>query len=173
MLRPYAATSIRVLVHETGSSKPLLKYLHKNYLELPIFDRVPERGPNAPTGTQMTTFFCPVSAKVKGSEVSLITELDPERYALSELGTWWANACMMLPAVGPVYRRELILGLANKEGGAHVDDDISEKYKNMLASRFFNVKVSDTAIEPVNVSRLVAGRAGVELLDCLDRNFPS
>jgi hypothetical protein len=72
-----------------------------------------------------------------------------------------------------VYRRELILGLANKEGGAHVDDDISEKYKNMLASRFFNVKVRDTAIEPVNVSRLVAGRAGVELLDCLDRNFPS
>jgi hypothetical protein len=74
---------------------------------------------------------------------------------------------MILPAVGPVYRRELILGLANKESGADVDGDI------MIASRFFNVQLSDTTIEPVNVSRLVAGRAGVELLDCLDRNFPS
>jgi hypothetical protein len=31
------ATTVRVLVHESGSSKPLLKQLTPNYLELPVF----------------------------------------------------------------------------------------------------------------------------------------
>ena len=35
----HVATIIRTLVHETGASKPLLKHLHANYLELPILDR--------------------------------------------------------------------------------------------------------------------------------------
>jgi|KBSMisStandDraft_5_1062788.scaffolds.fasta_scaffold3030872_1 hypothetical protein len=34
------ATSIRTLVHETGASKPLLKHLRNNYLDLEIFDRI-------------------------------------------------------------------------------------------------------------------------------------
>lgn len=168
------ATRIRTLVHETGSSKPLLKYLHKNYLELPILDRKPQAPSPGPPGVQAIIFFCPVSAKMKAPEgtISLITELLPNEHAPSKLGMWWENACMVLPGIGPVYRRELILGLSNKEGGAHVDADITEKYRNLLASKFFNAKINDKDLGAVNISRLVAGKAGVELLDCLDRNFP-
>jgi len=79
---------------------------------------------------------------------------------------------MALPDVGAVDRRELILGLSDKEGGAHVDGDISEKYMKIMTSKFFNTKVGSGAIEPVSVSRLLAGRAGIELLDCLEKNFP-
>lgn len=35
------ATTIRVLVHETGSSKPLLKQLNSNYLQITILDIPP------------------------------------------------------------------------------------------------------------------------------------
>ena len=105
--------------------------------------------------------------------VSLITELNPQDHTVSKLGVWWANACMMLPGVGPVTRRELILGLTNKEGGAHVDADISDKYKNLLASKFFSAKIDDVDLGAIRISRLVAGRAGVELLDCLNRNYPA
>jgi len=170
----HVATQIRVLVHETGASKPLLKHLHKNYLELPILDRIPEPPPAAPVGVRAITFFCPVSAQLKAPEgtISLLTGLLIEQHALSKLGIWWRNACMNLPGIGPVERRELILGLSNKEGGAHVDADITEKYKNLMASKFFSAKINDVDLGPVNISRLVAGKSGVELLDCLERNFP-
>ena len=171
----HVAVQIRVLVHE-GTGKPLLKHLDDNYLELPILDRIPEPQPRGPVGgVRSITFFCPVSAQLKAPEgtISLITELLSERHELSKLGVWWRNACMNLPGIGPVERRELILGLSNKEGGAHVDADISEKYKNLMASRFFNAKINNVDLGPVNISRLVAGKSGVELLDCLDRNFPA
>src|ERR1700674_367545 len=61
----HVAAQIRVLVHETGASKPLLKHLDKNYLELPILDRIREPPPAAPAGTHAITFFCPVSAQVQ------------------------------------------------------------------------------------------------------------
>jgi len=171
----HVATTIRVLVHETGASKPLLKHLDNNYLELPILEHTQKPAPPAPPGMHSITFYCPVSAQIKAPEgtVSLITELRLEDQTVSKLGVWWANACMMLPGIGPVTRRELILGLSNKEVGAHVDADISERYKNLLASKFFCFKINDLDLGPLRLSRLVAGRAGVELLDSLARSFPA
>jgi hypothetical protein len=168
------ATIIRVLVHETGSSKPLLKYLDNNYLELPILERKFEKPAAAPSGQSVAIFFCPVSASIKSPEgrVSLLTEINPEWYEESNIGQWWAtNPCMALPGVGPVTRKELVLGLSNKEGGAHVDDDISQKYRSLLVSKFFTWNMNGVEVEALNLSRLVAGRIGVELLESLDRNF--
>ena len=169
----HVATSIRLLVHE-GNNKPLLKHLNNNYLELPILDRVNEPPQDGGPGIRAVTFYCPVSAKFSAPEgaLSLITDLEPSVYRTTTLGAWWENACMVLPGIGAVYRRELILGLANKEGGAHVDAEISAKYQRLLESKFFSAKINDKILGPVNLSRMVAGKAGVELLDCLDKNFP-
>lgn len=79
---------------------------------------------------------------------------------------------MSLPGIGPITRRELILGLANKEGGAHVDADMPARYKLLLGSKFVQFKINDIDVGPLNIARLVGGRCGVELLDCLDRSFP-
>jgi len=168
------ATRIRVFVHQTGASKALLGHLRNNYLELPILDRIQQAPTGAPPGTQAITFFCPVSVQMKAPEgtISLITELNSKEYTPSILGKWWRSACMVLPGIGPVDRRELILGLSNKEGGAHVDADISEKYQRLIGSKFLSLKINDSDLGAVNVARMVAGRAGVELLDCLERNFP-
>jgi hypothetical protein len=170
----HVATIIRTLVHEAGG-KPLLKNIDPNYLELPILDRTMEPPRDLGNGRKSITFSCPISAKVSApvGTVSLITELESGAYSQSKLGTWWnGNACMVLPGLGPFFRRELILGLANKEGGAHVDADIPRRYQMVLDSQFVRFKINDTDLGALNVSRLVAGKAGVELLDCLDKNFP-
>jgi hypothetical protein len=57
----HVATIVRVLVHETGASKPLLKHLDNNYLEMPIFERTEQPAPKAPPGMQSITFYCPVN----------------------------------------------------------------------------------------------------------------
>lgn len=168
------ALRIRVLVHSTGNSKALLGQLRNNYLELPILDKVPQSPPSAPAGMQAIVFYCPVSVQMKAPEgtISLLTEMNPNEYAPSILGRWWTNTCMILPGIGAVDPRELVMGLSNKAGGAHVDEDIPEKYKKLMASQFLKIKINDIDLGVVNVSRLVTGRAGVELLDCLEKNFP-
>jgi hypothetical protein len=170
----HVATIIRTLVHEAGS-KPLLKNIDPNYLELPILDRIMEPPKDHGGGVKSITFTCPISAKISApaGTVALITELESPAYAPSNLGRWWdGNPCMVLPALGPFFRRELILGLANKEGGAHVDADIPKRYQMVLESQFVHFKMNDTDLGALNISRLVAGKAGVELLDCLGKNFP-
>jgi hypothetical protein len=170
----HVATTIRVLVHETAGSKPLLKSIQSNYLYLPIFDRMIEPPRNVAPGVRAITFYCPVSVQISvpAGTVCLMTSLDSTEYRLSTLGAWWNNACMALPGLGPFGRRDLVLGLANKEGGAHVDARITKRYKLLLESKFFQYKIGDKDLGPLNISRLVAGKCGVELLDCLDRNFP-
>jgi hypothetical protein len=170
----HVATIIRTLVHETEASKPLLKHLHANYLELPILDRIMEPPKDLGGGVKSITFTCPVSATISDKGiVSLVPDVPGPEYVQSTLGVWWdRNPCMVLPALGPFSRRELVLGLANKEGGAHVDADIPERYQLVLDSQFVRFKINEIDVGPLNISRLVAGRAGVELLDCLDKNFP-
>lgn len=171
----HVATTIRVLVHETGRSKPLLKQLKVSYLDLPILDRAVPQPQEVPKGRQATVFWCPVSATLSAPSgtIGLITDLDSPDYVQSVLGAWWeGNPCMVLPGLGPVYRRELALGLANNEGGAHVDPDIPKRYQAVMSSGFVVTGINQNDVTPLNISRLVTGKAGVELLDCLDKNFP-
>ena len=79
---------------------------------------------------------------------------------------------MLLPGIGPVTRRELVLGLVNKEGGAHVDERMPLKYKLLIESKFIQFKINEINLGPLSIARLVAGKCGVELLDSLDRDFP-
>jgi hypothetical protein len=76
---------------------------------------------------------------------------------------------MALPGIDPVVRRDLVLNLADKEA-AHVDAKISEGYQKMLRGQFFKFQFNnqDAAL---NISRMVVGKCGVELLDCLDKSF--
>ena len=169
------ATTIRLLVHETARQKPLLKELRPDYLDLPIMERVIEPPRNVPPGMRAVVFFCPLSAKLTVSpgmtSIGLITDLPSPMYTPSTLGAWWENPCMILPGLGPFFRKELILNLADKEG-AHVDPNISKRYRQVLESRFVRVQLNGEN-STLNVSRLVGGRCGVELLDYLERNFPA
>lgn len=169
----HVAIAIRVLVHKTWSQKPVLRFLRSDYFDLQIMERL-EEPPEAPPGQHATTFYCPISASFSESDghttVRLITDLDDPRYKPSTLGKWWGHRCMVLPGVGQVFRNQLILDLADKEG-AHVDPKISEGYEAILKSQFIRFQLNG-ADAPLNISRMVVGKCGVELLDCLDKAFP-
>lgn len=169
------ATGIRVLVHETGSSKPLLKQMTPNYLQLPILDSIPpKQEENLPPGVRGAVVLqVPIRFHLSVEGVFLNPHINNESHALSILGKWWERPSPILPALGGVSRRELVLGLANKEGGAHVDPNISRRYQLHLASRPLHIGYNKQEVTPLNISRFMTGQAGVELLDCLDRNFPT
>jgi hypothetical protein len=165
-------TAIRVLVHETANSKPLLKQLTPNYLQLEILDRVPTKEEAAPPGMRrMVVTSVPISIKMSDEGVFLNPKLDIADFAPSILGKWWTRPCLLLPGLGGFSRKEIVLGLSNKEGGAHVDTDMTKKYRQLLDCKSLQVGWNQEGVSPLNLSRLMAGQAGIELLDCLDTNF--
>jgi hypothetical protein len=168
------STIIRVLVHDTGSSKALLKQLDQNYLQLEILDVAPPRDEPPPPGTTATVVMnVPITIQVKsGSGTFLSPDLAVENRVPSTLGKWWQRPALILPGAGAFSRKEVVLGLANKEGGTHVDTDITERYQQLIECDFLRVGWGEN-ISPVNISRLMAGQSGLELLWYLDKHFPA
>lgn len=167
------ATIMRVLVHETGRCKPLLKEITPNYLELPILDHPPaNRGQNPPAGMQGAVIMSvPIGVKISSDGVFLNPELVAGQLVPSILGKWWGRLSLILPGLGGFSRKEIVLGLADKEGGAHVDLDMTERYKKLLECKSFQIGWNKDGVTPLNLSRFMTGQAGLELLKFLDHNF--
>lgn len=94
-------------------------------------------------------------------------------YATSIVGKWWTRPSLILPGLGGFSRREIVLGLADKEGGAHVDVNPSPRYRQLLDSKQLQMGWSKEGVSPLNLSRFMAAQAAVHLLDCLNKNFPA
>jgi hypothetical protein len=171
------AIAMRVLVYETGNSKPLLGQITSNYLQLEIPDRKPPRNgaEKLPPGLQKAVVMSvPISVKISQEGVFLNPELDREAYEPSILGKWWTRqSCLILPGLGGFSRKEIVLGLAHKEGGAHVDINLHPKYKQLIESRQLQIGWNKDGVSPLNLSRYMTAQAAVELLECLNKNFPA
>jgi len=170
------ATSLRVLIHETGMSKPLLKSLRPNYLDLELLDDDIPRDdpPPTPGAVKVVVFNLPVSVSVSTEEpkIRLNVEMDKQKPTRPmTLGTWWGMPFMNLPGVGVYNRRQLVLDVANKEG-AHVDVRISEQFKRLCESQFLTFRVNDDDAITANIARLVVGKAGFQMLSFLEKHFP-
>jgi hypothetical protein len=165
------AGAIRVLVHETSASTPLLKQLTPNYLQLKILDQHPSRQQEgvAKRGNRLL-MSVPVGLRMTSEGIFLARDVNTDARELTVLGRWWTRPSLVLSGVA-FSRKEIVLGLANKEGGAHVDPNITRKYGQLLESGF--VQIGSSGVTPLNLSRFMAGQAGIELLECLDRNFPA
>lgn len=165
------ATSIRALVHEAGSSKPVLKHLRPDYLSLRIYSaKEPEADPRFAHLRQKTALKIAASIMISDGKFSLRPTLDIADCQEHTLGHWWNDAGLIVPGGVPLSRKDIILGIANKEG-VHLDDDMPTAYRIMLESKSLRIKVNDSDFEVVNLTRYVCGTAGVELVECLERNF--
>jgi hypothetical protein len=170
------ATSIRVLIHETGMSKPLLKALKSNYLDLVIMVEPRARPPkNVPGKMVIAHFNVPISVSYSSEEprIRLGTNIDPfKKSEPCSLGNWWNEPFMNLPAVGTYSRKQLILDVANKEA-AHVDMEISEQFKRLVESQFIVFGSPGERPTPLQTGRLLIGRIGLEMLAFLEKHFPA
>ena len=168
------ATVIRTLVHETGSSKPLLQQLDQNYLQLDILDVEPPKHEPLPPGTvAVDVLWFPVRIFVKsGVGAFLNAELNVENRGPSTLGKWWQRReALIVPGAGGFSRKQVVLGLANKEGGTHVDPVISKRYQDLMECDSVHAGWQEK-VTPLNLSRYMAGQCGVELLWYLNKHFP-
>jgi len=162
------ATAIRVLVHETGMCKPLLKQAKPNGLELPILEHVDEW-----IGEDEIFSFA-VSVRL-GPTVAPAVDLGSSHHTSSSVGAWWNRTVFTFRSrigIQLIYRRkQVVLILSNKEGGAHVDQDEDPDYARLLTDLPLSFADYGLQVETPDMARFLAAQSGVEMLECLKRNF--
>jgi len=85
------------------------------------------------------------------------------------LKNWWFDTCW--DNFGhALSNKDMVLALANKEGGAHVDGDVSAKYK--AAKEQGRIVMAGKPVSDVVRLGNMVGIAGDELLEYLQDHFP-
>jgi hypothetical protein len=162
------ATTIRVLVHESGMSKPLLKQARPDGLELPILNGVSDS-----PGDEAIFRFA-VSVRM-GATVAPAVDLACSHYKLSSVGAWWNTEVFTFQSrLGRqlVYtRKKVVLILANKEGGAHVDEHEDPDYARLLTDSPLSFTNYGFPIQTPDLARFLTAQSGAEMLECLKRSF--
>tara|TARA_R110002051_G_scaffold305775_1_gene375957 strand:- start:106 stop:894 length:789 start_codon:yes stop_codon:yes gene_type:complete len=119
------AAAIRILFHETRISSPLIKQVGletKKYLTScpPMVEgnRVAHSG-----------LIC-IAFGVDG-RVRFLAKLDPTPMTFVSMDDWWNQPVIWDLQSQPFSRKDLILKVANQDGGAHVDPKIDEAFAAM------------------------------------------
>src|SRR5258707_6741695 len=150
------ATAIRVLVHETQQCKPLLKQAQPNGLDLQIREHVDEAKPGAEE-----IFSFAVGVRM-GPTLAPAVDLGSSHYTPSSIGAWWNRTVFTFPSrVGTqlVYtRKKVVLILANKEGGAHVDEYEDPDYARLLTDLPLTFAWNGINIETPDMARFLAAQ---------------
>lgn len=119
------AVSVRVLVHDTNSSTSLLTLANRKTIGF-LDTAYPYDNENLLSHSSLVQIhMTPQGAKPKAY---LDGALQP---GLLPFEAWWNGIVLVDSNKNEFSRKDITLYLANKEGGAHVDHEIDERYHNL------------------------------------------
>ncbi len=123
------ALTIRVLLHDTGSSPSLLTQLGKK--NIGFYDTCIDYNPRN-LAPHMGLIMMKLSTGSGAEYVAPLDNLSPPRMkGKVSIHDWW-NKIVFKDTSGNLFTRgEIIKTLANKEGGAHVDPELDADYVNL------------------------------------------
>jgi hypothetical protein len=163
------ASCIRVLVHDTKNSKSLLGQLdmkNRYYWD--------SRGAvDVGWAKESDSFFVLVQVTEAGPRYIPVLERGPFPMLQSDFDKWW-NGIVLIDGKGIRFtRKELVLSLANQDGGAHVDPTLDEKYASLSRNNSFGwATISDDEKKPLIGIELSAVRQIThEILKTLDQDY--
>lgn len=124
------AVALRILLHDTGESTSLLTLLGRK--DMLFYDTALnyDQQSGIPTHGLFMTQMGP------GNVVQYVPPIDdgsPSRYQKGKVpfDDWWETVVLADAAGSKLTRREIVLAVANKDGGAHVDPDLDGAYANL------------------------------------------
>jgi hypothetical protein len=175
------ATSIRLLVHDTHSSKSLLGQL--DLKERIRFEDTTIRPLDLPPGAiVMHSGITMTRMKIGGASAGvdfapLLDNLSPERIGPPvEFSQWWEPAILTDMQGNSFSRKALVLALANEDGGAHVDPELGASYAALVKANSLGRTGAGPGEELrplLNIALASVRQIAHELLRTLDRELPS
>jgi SEC-C motif-containing protein len=162
--------TIRLLVHDHGSNEALLAQLDRLKST-----RFYDSGiPNTP-GNLLTYSGLVVTAQTKtgGEYVPMLDDLQIGPGEWLPFGPWWETTIFVDNKKRQVSRKDLILSLANQDGGAHVDPALNETYSALSRENSMGWTVTVGSVEhPMGPPHLASVRQiAHEVLKSLNRAY--
>jgi|SRR5271170_4373332 len=160
------AVTLRVLVHKTRKSHPLLARLERKYWELTI-----QHTPLDPR----VVFNVPISLQISGGGRARVirSSFAGPNYRLVAMRQWWKNDYQ---AVGTIRlsKEQITLNVANRAGGAHLDDTVPDVHVALAQPPFYfgMDNAGEKILMQPNIGYGIVAQAGCEMQDCLERHFP-
>jgi hypothetical protein len=161
------AITVRVLIHETGRSSSLLSRINSGYWDLAIHHR-PVLNPGA-------VFVVPLTIHIAGDGTRKIvnTSLDSTSYKLVPLREWWNAAYQPLGTLR-LSKKDIILTVADKDGGAHIDGKVPDTHATLSEPPFrvgVMMKNAEGLFTQPNLAHNITAQSGYEMQTFLERHF--
>lgn len=165
------AVLLRVLLHDTKQSHSLLKQLGvKDRLDL-LDTAEPIHPANLlPTPGLVIMQMTTTETGASGQYVAPLGNERPSGWRLKPFAGWWQNPVMKVD--GTWSRRDLVLSLANQQGGAHVDPTVDERYERLAKENGLGwTAVAADRSEPFGGSPIAAAvrQIAFEVMETFDR----
>jgi len=123
------AVILRVLLHETSTSKSLLGQLNK--LGIEFRDTTFPMRPG-----QITPYsgFIQWTVSPTGGVYLPLLDSNEHDHKLVDFNTWWESTVLVDAKKNKFSRKQLVLNVADKDGGAHVDPTLPPDYAELSRS---------------------------------------
>lgn len=128
------AVTIRVLLYDTQKSISLLTLLKKK--DILFYDTSLDYNPNnfpSTMGPIMMKFTITKTGQKSAEYAPPLDDGPPTRYRKGKISfeKWWINNVFVDIKGKKFTRKDIVLAVANKDGGAHVDHELDKDYANM------------------------------------------
>lgn len=121
------AVKLRVLFHNTDSSKALIHQLKLTHL--PLNCSCTKYVPGAVTHMGLSMH----RLSEHGTKYDTIAPLTMQPFVSASLENWWNSKLVIVDSNNNKFtRRKIIMYAANKDGGAHVQPDIDKEYYDLV-----------------------------------------
>jgi hypothetical protein len=129
------ATTLRVLLHDTKSSKSLLGQL--GIKDIQFYDTASEFDPNnLLTHSGLTLLRMNVAG---AKHVPLLDETLGRKLKKVDFDKWWAKIVIVDNMRNKMSRKDIVQVVADQDGGAHVDPNLDKTYARLSRQNSFNV----------------------------------
>jgi len=141
------ATSIRILVHDTDQSISLLKQLNLKTID---FYNSSAKIKSSNTLTHMGLVYMRLELVGGGSEyLPFLNDILPGVEHVDNFNNWWTEMVIKDKNHNLFTRKDIVLSVCNKEGGAHIDPKLDIKFENLLRNNSINWHVkSNDRVKP-------------------------
>ena len=173
------AVAVRILCHDTGRSHSLLGQV--GLLDsLPFVDATPRRSEHddlaeEDDGVVYVTILSSPLAPISGGPLGFrpVTSLDSAASRPKPFAEWW-DATIVETSQVSMSRRDVVLALANWDGGAHVDESgasatyVAISQERALGTITYLTEAGKTVVVDINPTLVIMRSIAFEVLATLD-----